>query len=168
MPSSTDKKILADKSKKTQSGDKKPTPVAKPLKEQEGVESVDLATGIIEERDKEADKHVEKEIQAAAGEEARLKEPEVELPPDVADAGVVSPQKAASETLGGEATINLPITKEEFEKGERTQVSAKVTQKKEVFGVSSLVALALLVGRLIKLAHHHAKKVIFRNQKESE
>src|SRR3990167_4687167 len=133
-------------------------------KEQEPTQSEqsDRVIGKIYETQKEADKQAEKEIQEAIGKEGRLREPEIKIPPDVADAGVVSPETEASETLSGDTTVELPMTEDEFKLGEHAKVDAKVTEKKEVLGVDSLVALALFVGRLIKLAHYHAKRIVFR------
>src|SRR3989344_4117693 len=115
---------------------------------------------------KKADRKAEEEIQQAIGKEGRLREPEIKIPPDVADAGVVSPETEASETLSGDTTVELPMTEDEFKLGEHAKVDAKVTEKKEVLGVASLVALALFVGRLIKLAHYHMKKIRFKKEGE--
>ncbi len=174
-----DKKTLSNKQKKVKSDDKdqpkvvpaddqKPPDAASTVgqapKEKEPAESADQQIHEIQERSKEADKQAEIEVQEALGEEARLKEPQIEIPPDVADARVVSPEKEASEALQKDTTVELPVTKEEYEKGEHTKLSAKVTVKKEVFGIASIIGLTLFVGRLIKLVHHHAKKFVFRKE----
>ena len=137
-------------------------------KEQEPTQSEqsDRVIGKIYETQKEADKQAEKEIQEAIGKEGRLKEPEIKIPPDVADAGVVSPDTEASEALLKDTTVDLPLTEDEYKSGEQAKKNEKVTQKKEGLGVASLIALALFVGRMIKLAHHHMKKIRFKKEGE--
>lgn len=115
----------------------------------------------IQEKSKEADLHAVKEIQKAIGEEAKLSQPEIEIPPDLEDHGVKSPEKEASKAVSGGA-VDLPMTETKYESGIETKIKSQVTKKLEVFGVSSVVALAMLVGRMIKLAHHHAKKAVFK------
>jgi len=162
MPDSTHPKSSVSKSKKkSDHNGQSPVGGVFAVKEQEPSQT-DRATSKIYERQNEADRKAEEEIQQAIGKEGRLREPEIKIPPDVADAGVVSPETEASETLSGDTTVELPMTEDEFKLGEHAKVDAKVTEKKEVLGVASLVALALFVGRLIKLAHYHAKRIVFR------
>lgn len=141
-----------------------PFATPRPAKEHELTQSPEAILKEVQEREKTAAKEAEEKVQEALGEEARLKEPEVKLPPDVKDAGVVSPESDASEMLEKGSTIELPVSEEEYEKGEHVKISAKVNEKKEVFGVASIAALAMFVGRLIKMAHHHAKKIVFRKE----
>ena len=161
MPDETSK-VKHSLHKKKIADDATASPIVARVKEQEPAESVEQILGGIQEKHKEADRQAEREVQDALGKEARLREPEAHIPPDVADAGVISPEKEASETLKKD-TVELPITEKKYQEGEHTKISAKVTQKKEVFGISSIVALAIIVGRLIKLAHHHAKKFVFKS-----
>lgn len=157
-----DKKTSADKPK-VKSDDQQlvPTdPISKP-KEQEP-ESADTALKEIQEREKEASEAAHKEIQRSLGKEAGIKELDVEIPPDVEEAGVKSLEKEATEVFKKGATFELPITEEEYKEGEKAKLTAKVTQKREVYGVSSLIALAVIVGRMIKMAHHKMKKVVFK------
>lgn len=165
MPDSTDPKssVLKPK-KKSVDHHGHPTVIGVPAVKEQEPPQPDLAASTIYETQKEADRQAEKEIQEAIGKEGRLKEPEAQIPPDVEDAGVVSPEKEASETLSKDSTFEMPITEDEFKLGEHAKLNAKVTEKKEVWGVASLVALALLVGRLIKIAHHHMKKISFKKE----
>ena len=136
-------------------------PVSGP-KEQEVVNAPKDVLADIQERSKEADEIAEKQVQEAIGEEARLAHPEPKIPPDVSDRGVESPEKKASEIAAKGGTIELPISASDYERGQQIKVKSKVTKKLEVYGVSSIIALAMYVGRVVKLAHHHAKKWAFR------
>lgn len=147
--------------------DKIPIPdaaISKPVKEHEIAVSTGEAASEILERDKVAEKKVEKEIKEVAGEEARLKEVEVEIPPDVRDAGVKSPEKEASEVLEKGTLVELPISEKEYQEGQHTKLTSKVTVKREVWGVSGIIAMAIFIGRLIKKAHHHAKSIVFKKE----
>lgn len=100
------------------------------------------------------------EIQKSV-EEARQARPEPEIPPDVADAGVVSPQQAAEEVVTGGATLELPISEDRYKEGLHRRIAGRVTEK-VVYGASSLAALAMWVGRLIKMAHKHTMRIVFK------
>ena len=95
--------------------------------------------------------------------DARGGHPQPQLPADVADAGVISPQAEADKVVAGGATINLPIDETTYKKGLHVRV-AGVVKDKVVVGVLSLAALAMWVGRLIKMAHKHTMKVIFKKE----
>lgn len=170
-----DKKVLAHKTKKTHSDDKndklsktpvgdKTIPTSKPLREQEPPATGAQAEtfGRIQEISKEADLAAEREVRSALGEEARLAQGEPEIGPDLEDHGVRSPDKEASEVIYGGGVIELPITEEEYRQAEKAKIVAHVDEKKDVLGVSSIVALAMLVGRLLKKMHGHAMKIVFR------
>jgi len=86
---------------------------------------------------------------------------EPELPPDVEDAGVVNPVKKAEEVVEKGTTIELPASEEIYKRGLSTKISGKGDDK-SIVGVSSISALAIFIGRLLKMAHKHAMKVIFR------
>ena len=88
--------------------------------------------------------------------------PEPELPPDVEDAGVINPQTAADNVVAKGATIELPTDQGTYERGQHTKVSGKSDDKNAVFGTASLVAFALWIGRLIKMAHKSAKRIIWK------
>ena len=111
-----------------------------------------------ETADREAEGKVKAEIS-----EARRSQPEPEIPPDVADAGVKSPQIDADEVVTKGSTINLPITEETYKKGLHHKVKS-VVKFGVVSGVSGVVGLVTWVGKIIKVAHHHAKRVIFRKE----
>src|SRR3989344_5847714 len=93
------------------------------------------------------------------------KEQEPQIPADVRDAGVKSPEVEASEIIDKGGTIELPIDEKTYQEGQHAKITSKVTVKKEVYGVRSTIALALFVARLVKLAHHHTKRVIFKGEK---
>lgn len=95
--------------------------------------------------------------------DARGGHPQPQLPADVADAGVISPQFEADKAVAGGTTLKLPIDEIAYKKGLHARV-AGVVRDKVVVGVASLAALAMWVGRLIKMAHKHTMKVIFRKE----
>lgn len=86
----------------------------------------------------------------------------IKLPPDVEDAGVVAPEQKAEEVVKDGATVVLPIEEETYKKGLKVKVSAKTMVDKVAVGASSLFALAAWVGRLIKMAHRHTMRVMFK------
>lgn len=99
--------------------------------------------------------------------EVRRTVPEPAVPPDVEDAGVVSPQLAAEDVVKKGTILDLPVAESVYKKGLQTKLRGKVVGtvgNKLVVGVSSLVALAMWIGRLVKMAHGHAMKVIFRKE----
>lgn len=89
---------------------------------------------------------------------------EPELPPDVEDAGVVNPIKAAEEVVKNGTTVELPVSEKEYDLAKKTKVSGKSDIKRNVFGVSSLAAMAIWVGKMLKKAHRHTMKVVFKKE----
>ena len=96
-------------------------------------------------------------------EEARQSYPEIELPPDVADAGVKSPGQEAAEVIKKGPTFEAPITEEEMNKGLHQKITGKVVNK-VVVGVSGFFALATWVARMIKIAHKHTMRIVFKKE----
>src|SRR3989344_7645137 len=142
---------------------KQEEPVVPKAKEQEpSCEKRDETLGEliqqVESHDKEAAEKVSGEI-----EEARQSHPEIEIPPDVADAGVKSPSQEAQDVVKKGPTIEVPITEEEMNKGLHQKVTGKVVNKVGI-GVSGLFALATWVARMVKVAHKHAMRVVFRKK----
>ena len=140
---------------------KQEDPVSPKAKEQEPAvekKGEDLA-GLIQEvetHDKEAAEKVSGEIK-----EARQSVPEIGIPPDVADAGVKSPAQEAADVIAKGSTLDVPITEEKYKEGLHQKVTGKVVNK-VVVGVSGLFALAAWVGRMVKIAHKHTMRVVFR------
>lgn len=93
--------------------------------------------------------------------EVKQAAPEPELSPDVEDAGVHSPQNKANEVIEKGSTLEIPVSEEVYGEAKKTKVGGKVFNK-AVVGVSSLAAVAIWAGRIIKMAHKHAKKIVFR------
>lgn len=91
---------------------------------------------------------------------------EAELPPDLEDSGIVSPPIEADKVVSRGTTISLPISKKEYEKGQRERFVGHASSGKSFVGVSSLIALSMWIGRLIKMAHKHAMRVVFRKGDE--
>lgn len=146
----------------TATSDKKKTeetPAPRP-KEQEPAGEKDESLGDlikqVESHDMEAAEKVSGEVK-----EARQSVPEIEIPPDVADAGVKSPGQEAAEVIKKGPTFEVPITEEEMNKGLHQKVAGKVVNR-VVVGVSGLFALATWVGRMVKVAHKHTMRVVFR------
>lgn len=131
-------------------------------KEQEPTVAEEDVIKEIQEREKEASLHAEREIRKEIGKEAVLREPEAKVPKEVAEAGVEVPEKEATKVLKKGPTIELPMTEQQYEEAQHTKLSAKVTQKREVYGIKSVIALALYIGRLIKKAHKHTRNAIFK------
>lgn len=121
----------------------------------------------VSEASEQQDREAERIVQESLGKEARLSQPHPIIPPDVEESGVVSPQKEASRVASDGSTIELPMTEEEYISGEKVKVSGSVSDK-GIIGVSSLAALAMFVGRMIMLAHKHAKHVIFRKSSRNQ
>lgn len=152
-----------DQSQKT--NPKQPTGTI--VKEQEpnppsgGDQEKKLLSEIIE-TSQEIDEKKEKEVQGAIA-EARLARPEPIIPPDVADSGVKSPEEEAEKVVKEGASFELPLTEEQYKKGLHQKVAGAVVES-VVYGVSSLFGLATWVGRMIKIAHEHTMRVVFRKQ----
>ncbi|MBI2327028.1 hypothetical protein HYU92_01810 [Candidatus Curtissbacteria bacterium] len=108
------------------------------------------------------DAEVLKEVQKVVN-EAKLSQPRPVIPPDVEDAGVVHPPAEAEKVIEKGTTLELPIDEATYERGLHQKIAGAVINK-TVMGVSSLVALAMWITRLIKMAHKHATGVIFRRQ----
>lgn len=87
--------------------------------------------------------------------------PEPELPMEVANSGVISPQAEADKVVSGGTELDLPISEDEYKKGLNSKFNSKAADY-DVVGVSSLIAMVMWVGRLIKMAHKHAMKIIFK------
>ncbi len=97
--------------------------------------------------------------------EAQRAVSEPELPPDVEDAGVISPAKQAEEVVEKGTTLEFPVTAQAYEEGKKVSLKAKVAGG-VVTGVSSIIPLTMLIGRIIKIVHKHTTgrimKVVFR------
>lgn len=133
------------------------------VKEQEPVISFEDEAKIVaeiqdrsESLDREAIERVRAEIP-----ETKQAMPEPELAPDLEDAGVVNPQKEADQVIAKGASLNLPISEDEYKQGLQIKFKGKTFDKSFV-GVSSFIAFSMWVGRLIKMAHKHAMKIVFR------
>src|SRR3989338_1024002 len=108
------------------------------------------------------DEQAEQEVVKAIS-EARLSTPEPKIPPDVSDSGIKNPNQEAREVITRGTTINLPIEEDEYKKGLHLKIKTAVVDK-VVFGTSSLFALATWAGKIIKFAHKHAMRVVFRGK----
>lgn len=106
------------------------------------------------------DQEMETKVQEQLA-EAKLAHPGPEIPPDVEDAGVGHPETDAEKVVRDGSTFNVDVDEKTYKKGLHVKVAGAVRDK-VVVGVSSLAALALWVGRLIKIAHKHTMKVIFK------
>jgi len=134
---------------------------AKPLTDKEDKIVAEIKTRA-EALDSEAIESVRTSIQ-----EARLATPEPKVPPELADTGIKTPQEEANKVVAEGSTIELPLTEQEYKTGLHQKVKAAVVDK-VVIGASSLFALAAWVGRIIKIAHKHTMKVIFRREEKED
>ena len=139
------------------------TPVPRPKEQEPAGEQKDETLGEFIEQVESHDKEQIEKVSAEIGEETRQSVPEIEIPPDVLDAGVKSPGQEAAEVVKKGPTIEVPITEEEMNTGLHQKVTAKVVNK-VVVGVSGLFALATWVARMVKVAHKHTMRVVFRKE----
>lgn len=98
--------------------------------------------------------------------EAKRAVPEPQLPPDVEDSGVTGPVEEAEKVVTSGSTLELPVTEEVFEEGQKVPFRAKVVNG-VVTGVSGIIPLTMWIGRIIKMVHKHTlgrlTKVHFRS-----
>ena len=161
MPDPTN--LKSDSKKADDSGAKVVGGAVAPHKEKEPTRLQSEGLAQIKEIDKE-DEAVEAEIKSVL-EDAKLASAEPRISKDLKGAGVRSPALEASEVVADGTSLAIPITEEEFKKGQHAKFSAHVNERKDVIGVSSIIAFAMLVGRLIKLAHKHTiGKIIFKKK----
>lgn len=113
----------------------------------------------IKDRSTELDRQAERQIQAEIS-GARLARPEPEIPADVSEHGVSSPELEAGEILKKGTTLQLPITEKEYEEALHKKVTGIVINK-VVVGVSGLFALAVWAGRMMKLVHKRLR-IVFK------
>ena len=141
------------------------TSVPRPKEQEPAGEQKDETLGEFIEQVESHDKEQIEKVSAEIGKEARQSIPEIEIPPDVADAGVKSPGQEARDVVKKGPTIEVSITEEEMNKGLHQKVTGKVVNK-VVVGVSGLFALATWVARMVKVAHKHTMRVVFRKESE--
>src|SRR3989338_6880964 len=67
----------------------------------------------------------------------------------------------AEEVVKSGTTLDLPISGATYKRGLSAKLTGKVFDK-VVVGASSLMVLAIWIGRLIKIAHKHTMRVVFR------
>lgn len=130
---------------------------SKSLEEQEA----DILKEIVETSEA-AELHAEAEI-AKAIEGAKRAQPSVKIPSDLAESGVIAPEEEASKVVKKGSQVNLPISEAQYKVGLHEKAGGRTTNK-VVFGVPNLLAFALWIGRVIKIAHKHAMKVVFRRE----
>ncbi len=95
--------------------------------------------------------------------DAKARDAEPKIPGDVASAGIKSPQVEAEKVLSDGPSIELPITQEEYETGNKEKINVKKDWTTLVYwGPKSLIGAVIRAGRLIKIAHTHAMKIVFR------
>ena len=95
--------------------------------------------------------------------EVKSASPKIEISPDVSDAGVKSPEAEAGEVLANGPAIDVDITQDKYEEGLATKVTGKSDRvEKTVVGTASIVAMALWIGRMMKLAHKHTMRIVFK------
>lgn len=129
-------------------------------KEMDNFQSEEKLLAEVVNKSHEADRDAEKKVQQEIG-EARLAKPEINMADDVLASGVRSPQKDANDVISDGSTLTLPIGEKEYKSGSAVAVSGKSDRERDVVGVSSISALVMFIGRIIKSAHKHAKRIIF-------
>jgi len=148
-------------------GDKKPkappTQSSSLHKERE-VASDNFGVSEVKEHIKSQEALDEQALKAISGEieGARLKEPTPKVGADIS-MHLKSPQEEADNVVKQGSTISVGVTQEEYEEGNKEKVEVKKDWTTLVYwGPKSLVAAVIRAGRLIKIAHTHALKVVFR------
>lgn len=136
-------------------------------KEQDVYQEQEKLLSEVKEKYREADLEAEKQVGEALGKEAKSNESKP-IPPDVADAGVKEHAQEASDVIKKGGSLELPVSESDLDRGGQSKVGGRRLINKNIIGVSSLAALAIYVGRLIKMAHKHARKVIFRTSSKGE
>lgn len=113
--------------------------------------------------DEQALKAVEADVEGA-----KLKEPTPRVGADIS-MHLKSPQEEADNVVKTGTTISLGVTKEEYNEGQKEKVEVKKDWATLVYwGPKSLIAAVIRAGRLIKIAHSHAMKVVFgKSNKEA-
>ena len=114
----------------------------------------------IKTRSDAIDQEMETKVQEQL-KEAKLSHPAPHLSPDVEDAGVTHPETDAEKVVRDGAILTVDVDEKTYKKGLSTAVAGAVKDK-VVVGVSSLAALAMWIGRLLKMAHKHTMRVIWR------
>lgn len=113
------------------------------------------------EADRKAEHAVKQELNKI-GEEVQTREASNLISEDVKNAGVKDVASEASEVIKSGGTLNLDVTEDEYNEGLKTKVGGTRTLSKSILNVSSIVALAIWVGRQLKRAHGKTMKVVFR------
>lgn len=160
---SANKTVVSDPNKNVGQADQQqaqPVATGRVSKEQETVSNEDKIMAEIRTTAEAYDKQKLGEVEALI-KEAKRAQVEPQIPPDVEDAGVVSPQTEAEKVVQMGSTLELPVSEEAYNRGLHKKVVGAVVDK-VVVGVSSLAALAMWIGRLLRIAHKHAMKVIWR------
>ena len=137
--------------------------IAHPVKEGEPGSSTPTESGI-REIGREADLRAEREVREHLGDEVRRAQPEPEIGPDLEIHDVKSIEKEASDVISQGPSINLGITEEEMEQAQHAKMSAHVDDHKNVLGVASVLAVAIWVGRILKMAHGHVTRIVFKKE----
>lgn len=138
------------------------TAVSTPAKESEPQRSQEAKLlGEIKEKSKELDLDAEKKISDAIDGEVILRDKDIEIPPDLEAHGIKSPAAEASRVITHGSTLELPISEEQYKSDEKIKVVGVISNN-SILGVKSLAGFVIFIGRIIKLGHHHMKKVIFR------
>ena len=115
--------------------------------------------GTVLENVRDAEIEAQAKLQESLGNEARLRE-EAKIPDEISHL-VKSPQDEARQVITHGTTMELPITEEKFNQGEKEKVGG-FSINLEVVGVKSLVGFVMYVGKFIKKSHHNMKKIVFR------
>ncbi len=115
----------------------------------------------VKEKYKEADLEAQKVVEQALGSEAKARA-EVKIAPDLREAGVASHEENATDVIKKGSDLQIPISEDTFQAGRSVKLGGKRFINRNIVGVSSLAALVIFVGRLVKVAHRHARRIIFR------
>lgn len=148
----------------TTTGVSKETEPKKPDTEEEILSEIVTTSEAADEQAEKAVQENLEEIKRKHGLEnvGKLSQPKPKIPADVADAGVRSPQDEADAVVKQGTTLEVELSEAEYKDALEGKAESKTSREKVVFGPRSVVALAIWVGKMIKLAHQHAMRIVFR------
>lgn len=159
--SQDDKKVIPPAQPPISSGNKEAEPATVDSNFEKEGKLITEIKEVSAEADRKAEHAVKIELNKI-GEEVHTREASHLIPDDVKNAGVKDVASEASEVIKSGGTLNLDVTEDEYISGLKTKVGGTRTITKSILNVSSIVALAIWVGRQLKRAHGKTMKVVFK------
>lgn len=159
--SGDDKKVITPVNDPISTGNKEVEPASVAANFEKEGKLITEIKEVSAEADRKAEHAVKQELNKL-GEEVQTREASHLIPEDVQNAGVKDIAKEASEVISVGHTINLDVTEQEYEEGLKAKVGGTRTISKSILNVSSIVALAIWIGRQLKRAHGKTMNIVFK------